>query len=79
MTKVIFERAVPGVVETDGTQRYSLTREHLEQLYKEVEDFVADCPREEYEENKETISSFLSLLHHHINSPLTASKEYYLK
>ena len=64
-----------GFREADNTLRYSLTREHLENLYKEIEDFVADLKWEEYEIYKDSIQSFQTLLHHHINSPLTPRNE----
>ena len=76
--KVIMKYASPGLIEADGAHRYSMTREHLELLYKEIEDFIADIRWEEWETYKEHIQAFQTLLHHHINSPLTPSKEYYL-
>ena len=73
--KVIMKYGAAGFREDDGTLRFSLTREHLENLYKEIEDFVADIKWQEYETYKEHIQAFQTLLHHHINSPLTPKSE----
>lgn len=56
----------PGLVQ-NGTHRYSITRQSLEALYKDLEDFIADCTYEESKEYLESTKNFLSLLHKHIN------------
>lgn len=51
----------------NGANRYIMTKEELNQLYKKLENFIADCTFEEYQENKEAINGVLSLIHKHIN------------
>jgi hypothetical protein len=66
-SKIIHVYGEPQFIEEDGTPRYTMTREYLERLYKEVDDFIADCTYEESKENLESTKKFLSLLHKHIN------------
>ena len=66
-SKIIHVYGEPQFIEEDGTPRYTMTREYLERLYKEVEDFIADCTYEESKEYLESTKKFLSLLHKHIN------------
>lgn len=66
-SKIIHVYGKPQFIEEDGTPRYTMTREYLERLYKEVEDFIADCTYEESKEYLESNKKFLSLLHKHIN------------
>lgn len=47
--------------------RYTMSRERLNKLYKDFEDFVADCPQSEFNDNKEAINKVFTLLHKHIN------------
>ena len=57
-----------GIIDTDGSRRYTMTLDDLNRLYKNFEDFVADCTQEEYNKYKESIISVYSLLHKHINA-----------
>lgn len=52
----------------DGARRYTMTVPELENLYKRLENFIADCTRLEYERNREHINAVFSLLHEHMNT-----------
>lgn len=60
----------PGLVQ-NGTHRYSITRQSLEALYKDLEDFIADIRDDEWITYKDSIQAVQTLIHHHINSHLT--------
>ena len=47
-----------------------MSREQLQALYKQFENFVADCPQQEYNENKSAIIAVYSLIHKHINNEI---------
>lgn len=57
-----------GIIDETGCQRYTMTLEQLQALYKQFENFVADCPQQEYNENKSAIIAVYSLIHKHINN-----------
>ena len=58
---------VPGYY--DGTAiRYTMPMDTLQQAYKMLENFVADCTQQEYDENKQAINAVITLLHKHIQS-----------
>lgn len=57
-----------GFVDVDGSRRYTMTLDDLNRLYKNFEDFVADCTQEEYNKYKECIIGVYSLMHKHINA-----------
>lgn len=59
-----------GIIDVTGFQRYTMTLEQLQALYKQLENFVADCTQEEYNENKVAIIAVYSLLHKHINNEI---------
>lgn len=59
-----------GFVDETGCRRYTMSLEQLEALYKRFENFVADCPQEEYNENKSAITAVYTLLHKHINNEI---------
>ena len=50
-----------------GAERYALTREYLDDLYKRLENFIADCTKEEVDLNREAINKVLTMIHHHGN------------
>ncbi len=56
-----------GIIDEIGCARYTMTLEQLQGLYKQFENFVADCQRTEYEENKAAIISVYTLIKKHIN------------
>ena len=56
------------ITDNNGAKRYTMTKEELNQLYKRLENFIADCTFEEYKENKEAINGVLSLIHKHLNN-----------
>lgn len=55
-----------GFIDDDGCRRYTMTTQALESLYKKLENFVADCTVEEYQENQQSIAAVYSLIHKHI-------------
>lgn len=57
-----------GIIDEIGCQRYTISLEQLQALYKKFENFVADCTQEEYRANKAAISAVLTLIHQHINA-----------
>ena len=59
-----------GIIDETGCQRYTMTLEQLQALYKQFERFVADCPQQEYNENKSAIIAVYSLIHKHINNEI---------
>lgn len=59
-----------GLVDESGCRRYTMTLEQLQALYKQFEDFVADCTQEEYNENKSAIIAVYALIHKHINNEI---------
>ena len=61
-----FERM--GVVDESGCRRYTLTLSQLQGVYKQLEEFVADCTQQEYNENKAAITALYTLIHKHINA-----------
>ena len=67
---VIAELLRNGIIDETGCQRYTMTLEQLQALYKQFENFVADCPQQEYNENKSAIIAVYSLIHKHINNEI---------
>ena len=59
-----------GIMDETGCQRYTMTQEQLQALYRQFENFVADCTQEEYNENKSAIISVYTLIHKHINNEI---------
>lgn len=59
-----------AIIDETGATRYTMTRAELERLYKEIEQFVADCTQQEYTENKQAITAVYSLIHKHINNEI---------
>ena len=57
-----------GFVDESGCRRYTMSREQLQALYKQFENFVADCTKQEYDENKQAITAVYTLIHKHINA-----------
>jgi len=59
-----------GMVDESGARRYTMKLEQLQALYKQFENFVADCTKQEYEENKQAITEVYTLIHKHINNEI---------
>ena len=55
-----------SIIDSSGVRRYTMSREELEFLYKQLERFVADCTNEEYIENIDAIKGVYTLIHKHI-------------
>ena len=62
------KRTQRGIIDETGCRRYTMTLEQLQALYKQFENFVADCTQQEYDENKAAIISVYTLIHKHINT-----------
>lgn len=60
-----------GIIDETGCARYTMRLEELQYLYKRFENFVADCTKQEYDENKESINAVYALIHKHINAETT--------
>ena len=59
---------MPKIIDETGCARYTMGREQLQALYKQFENFVADCTQQEYNENKQAITAVYTLIHKHINA-----------
>lgn len=59
-----------GIVDETGCMRYTMTLPELQGLYKKMEDFVADCTQQEYNENKSAIISVYTLIKKHIDAEI---------
>lgn len=59
-----------GIIDEMGCNRYTMTLEQLQALYRQFENFVADCTQEEYNENKQAITAVYTLIHKHINNEI---------
>lgn len=57
-----------GIIDETGCQRYTMTLEQLQDLYRKLENFVADCTQQEYIEYGAEITSVYELIHKHINA-----------
>lgn len=55
-----------AIMVENGINRYTMTSLELGEVYRKLENFVADCTTQEYIENKEAINSVLSLIHTHM-------------
>lgn len=60
-----------GIIDESGCARYTMRLEELQYLYKRFENFVADCTKQEYDENKESINAVYALINQHINAETT--------
>lgn len=54
------------MITENGTQRHTLTRKQLEETYRYLDDYIADCTESEAENNKEHFIAIKSLIHKHI-------------
>lgn len=59
-----------GVIDESGCMRYTMTLPELQGLYKKMEDFVADCTQQEYNENKSAIIAVYTLIKKHIDAEI---------
>ena len=56
-----------GIIDEMGAARHTMAREQLQALYRQLENFVADCTKREYDENKPAINAVFTLIHKRIN------------
>jgi len=59
-----------GIIDETGCRRYTMPLDRLQALYKQFENFVADCTQQEYNENKAAITAVYTLIHKHINAEI---------
>lgn len=57
-----------GIIDEMGAARHTMKREQLQALYRQFENFVADCTKREYDENKPAITAVFTLIHKRINN-----------
>jgi len=46
-----------------GAVRHAMTAKELDDLYKSLENFIADCTRSEVDANRDAINGVLTLVH----------------
>lgn len=46
-----------------GAVRHAMSMNDLRELYKRLENFIADCTRNEVDENRDAINGVLTLVH----------------
>lgn len=54
------------MITENGTQRHTLTRKQLEETYKCLDNYIADCTESEAKANKEHFIAIKTLIHKHI-------------
>ena len=59
-----------GIIDETGCRRYTMTLEQLQAMYKQFENFVADCTQQEYQENKSAIIAVYTLIKKHIDAEI---------
>lgn len=57
-----------AIIDETGCARYTMTPARLQSLYKHLEDFIADCPQDEYNEYRDAITAVQTLIHKHMNA-----------
>ncbi len=50
-------------VDNTGATRHAMSKAELSDLYKRLENFIADCTRNEVDENRDAINGVLTLVH----------------
>lgn len=50
-----------------GAERHTLTKEYLDDLYRMLDNFIADCTKEEVDINREAINKVQTMIHQHGN------------
>lgn len=50
-----------------GSTRHLLTKEQLNDIYRRIDDFAADCTVEEYKEFREAFIQIKTLIHTRMN------------
>ena len=51
------------VTDEFGAVRHAMSMNDLRDLYKRLENFIADCTRNEVDENRDAINGVLTLVH----------------
>ncbi len=55
-----------GIIDMVGATRHTLSRDDLQDLYRKLDNFLADCTLEEAEENKDAFIKVKTLIHEHM-------------
>ena len=55
--------SVKGVLDIDGATRHLMERDDLEDLYRKIDNFIADCTRQEAEEHRNAFNEIKTLIH----------------
>lgn len=51
------------IVDEVGATRHAMSKEELDELYKRLNNFIADCTIEEAKENRDAIVKVQTLIH----------------
>ena len=57
-----------GIIDETGARRHCLPFDDLSDLYRRMEEFIADCTKNEYSENKAALTDVLALIHQRMNT-----------
>lgn len=58
-----------------GATRHAMSDKELNELYKRLENFIADCTIEEAKENRDAINRYNEVIEKYFDKPLTSDSE----
>lgn len=58
-----YDKPSGGFEDENGVTRHAMKYEQLEKLYKQLDEFIADCTVAEYESNKDHFIAIKTLIH----------------
>nr|DAY10518.1 MAG TPA: hypothetical protein [Caudoviricetes sp.] len=58
-----------------GATRHAISDKELNELYKRLENFIADCTIEEAKENRDAINRYNEVIEKYFDKPLTSDSE----
>lgn len=62
-------------VDEVGAIRHAMSDKELNELYKRLENFIADCTIEEAKENRDAINRYNEVIEKYFDKPLTSDSE----
>lgn len=62
-------------VDEVGAIRHAMSDKELNELYKRLENFIADCTVEEAKENRDAINRYNEVIEKYFDKPLTSDSE----
>lgn len=62
-------------VDEVGATRHAMSDKELNELYKRLENFIADCTIEEAKENRDAINRYNEVIEKYFDKPLTSDSE----